>query len=285
MHLTSLMRKVLLYRGSYKLPKSLTQKNIMTTPRKMQEVLEDLKGNPYYDKYAEKIAQIQKTAPEEFKTRVETLASTTSKKIEPSKERQYSQLLKPKEKIEGPVQTNEAKLNDILKIDLIKDKSAEEIETIWAKYHLEKEDCVAAVIPAKDYEILEQRSSKYKTFLFPLPRSQGYEFIMCQFELNSVHFTPLLYFQVHKENAPECLTITHYKEFKDDKGIVLMRGEYDKNVLNPKEAQCLANQLQLYYVQNDEQKLRLLEEFVSNPDGFDYMDLVKEINNISLAQN
>lgn len=257
----------------------------MTTPRKMQEVLEDLKGNPYYDKYAEKIAQIQKTAPEEFKTRVVTLASKTSKKIEPSKERQYSQLLQPKEKIEGPVQTNEAKLNDILKIDLIQDKSAEEIEAIWAKYHLEKEDCVAAVIPAKDYEILEQRSSKYKTFLFPLPRSQGYEFIMCQFELNSVHFTPLLYFQVHKENAPECLTITHYKEFKDDKGIVLMRGEYDKNVLNPKEAQCLANQLQLYYVQNDEQKLRLLEEFVSNPDGFDYMDLVKEINNISLAQN
>ncbi|XP_066249934.1 ATP synthase mitochondrial F1 complex assembly factor 1 [Euwallacea similis] len=283
MHLTSLMRKVLLYRGSYKLPKQLSQKNIMTTPRKLQEILEDLKDNPYYGKYAEKIVQAQKTAPEEFKSRIMDLSKNSEKKFEPPKERQYSELLNPKEEIKSLRQTNETKLDDILKVDLIKDKSKEEIEVIWEKYHSEKEGCIAAVIPAKDFALLEERSSKYHTFLFPLPRSQGYEFIMCQFELNAVHFTPLLYFQVHKENAPECLTITHYKEFKDNKGIILMRGEYNKNVLNPKEAQCLANQLQLYYVQSDEQKLKLLEKFTFSPDSFDHMDLVKEISNLSLS--
>jgi len=106
---------------------------------------------------------------------------------------------------------------------------------------------------------------------------------MCQFESNFVHFTPLLYFQVHKENAPECLTITHYKELKDDKDIILMRGEYNKDILNVKEAQCLANQLQMYYVQNDEKKLQLLERFSRKPDSFDHMELVKEINNLSLS--
>jgi ATP synthase F1 complex assembly factor 1 len=36
--------------------------------------------------------------------------------------------------------------------------------------------------------------------------------------------------QAHKENAPECLTMTHYVELKE-KGLVLMCGEYDKDVL------------------------------------------------------
>jgi len=282
MHLTSLMQKVLLYRGSYKLSKELTQKNIMTTPRKMQEILDDLKGNPHYDKYAEKIAQIQKTSPDKFKSLVENLDKKKVQKIEVSKQRQYSELLKPKEELSKPVQSNEAPLDAILKVDLIKDKSAKEIEIIWQNYHTDK-DYIAAIIPSKDYSILEERSSKYPVFIFPLPRSQGYEFIMCQFESNSVHFTPLLYFQVHKENAPECLTITHYKELKDDKDIILMRGEYNKDILNAKEAQCLANQLQMYYVQNDEKKLQLLERFSRKPDSFDHMELVKEINNLSLS--
>jgi ATP synthase F1 complex assembly factor 1 len=36
--------------------------------------------------------------------------------------------------------------------------------------------------------------------------------------------------QAHKENAPECLTMTHYVDLKD-KGLVLMRGEYNKDIL------------------------------------------------------
>jgi ATP synthase F1 complex assembly factor 1 len=36
--------------------------------------------------------------------------------------------------------------------------------------------------------------------------------------------------QAHKENAPECLTVTHYTDLKE-KGLVLMRGEYNKDVL------------------------------------------------------
>ena len=36
--------------------------------------------------------------------------------------------------------------------------------------------------------------------------------------------------QAHKENSPECLTVTHYIDLKE-KGLVLMRGEYDRDVL------------------------------------------------------
>lgn len=196
--------------------------------------------------------------------------------------RSFSTLLKPKEEVKPQQELQKHELNAVMKLELIQDKEPEEIKSIWQQYHIQKEDVIAAVLPTKDYEKLMERSQNHPIFLFALPRSQGYEFIMCQFERNVVHFTPLLYYQVHKENAPECLTVIHYTELKDSKGIVLMKGEYDKNVLDAKEAQCLANQLQLYYTRDDPNKLKLLELFTKRPDEFKHMDLIKEIENLSL---
>lgn len=124
---------------------------------------------------------------------------------------------------------------------------------------------------------------------------------MFQFAANAVHFTPLLcyqvseailvrqkfelimkLFQVHKENAPECLNIVHYTEFKEQ-GIVLMRGEYDTKVLTAQEAQCLANQLQLYYTQSQPRKLELLESFTKTPEKFKHDDVIKELETLQLV--
>ncbi|XP_011645575.1 methionine--tRNA ligase, mitochondrial-like isoform X2 [Pogonomyrmex barbatus] len=44
---------------------------IMTSRARLEKVLEELQRNPYYDKYAEKIAKLQQTSPEEFLQRVE----------------------------------------------------------------------------------------------------------------------------------------------------------------------------------------------------------------------
>lgn len=46
----------------------------MTTPKlrnNVEKAAEELKGNPYYEKYANKIAALQQTSPEEFLSRVE----------------------------------------------------------------------------------------------------------------------------------------------------------------------------------------------------------------------
>lgn len=82
-----------------------------------------------------------------------------------------------------------------MKIELIKDKNKDEIKQIWADYHLQK-DVIAAIIPAADFELMKIHLQKFPTFLFPLPRSQGYEFIMSQCQRNVVHFTPLICYQV-----------------------------------------------------------------------------------------
>ena len=44
-------------------------------------------------------------------------------------------------------------------------------------------------------------------------------------------FNTSCFFQTYKENAPECFTIVHYPDLIDEKGVVLMKGDYDKNVL------------------------------------------------------
>ncbi|XP_026759618.2 ATP synthase mitochondrial F1 complex assembly factor 1 [Galleria mellonella] len=259
-------------------------RNISTTTPSMEKALENLQNNPYYDKYAERIAALQKTSPEEFLHRIEE--QQKAKKDEMKKKfasvdtRQYSSVLQPKQALESDISKEEKKLSDIFKIDLVQDKEASEIQDIWEAYHKNRE-VISATVPKNSYDVIQANMKKYPTFLFPLPRSQGYEFIMSQSYGSTVHFTPLLAYQVHKENAPECLTMVHYTELIQ-KGIVLMRGEYDKNVLTGKEAQCLANQFQMYYSGNDQNKLKLLENFTNNPDTFKHMDLIAQLENISL---
>ncbi|XP_047999557.1 ATP synthase mitochondrial F1 complex assembly factor 1 [Leguminivora glycinivorella] len=261
-------------------------RSVATSSIRMEKAMEKLQTNPYYEKYADRIARLQKTDPKEFLDRVSRTVSPERKPSgadkAPVDTRQYSSVLNPKEALPDGVSAEEKKLDAIFKTDLVKDKDASEIQVIWQEYHKDK-DVISATIPADAYTSLRENMKQFPTFLFPLPRDQGYEFILCQSFGHSVHFTPLLAFQVHKENAPECLTMVHYTELKD-KGIVLMRGEYDKNVLSGREAQCLANQFQLYYGAGAEPARReLLQCFTASPDSFKHMDLIAQLENISLV--
>lgn len=88
------------------------------------------------------------------------------------------------------------KLSDIMKIELIQDKTAEDVSKIWIEYHKTK-DVLAATLTVEQFNNLMSRAEKYPIFLLPLPRSEGFEFIMLQFASNTVHFTPLLAYQVN----------------------------------------------------------------------------------------
>ncbi|XP_017471978.1 PREDICTED: ATP synthase mitochondrial F1 complex assembly factor 1 [Rhagoletis zephyria] len=254
----------------------------MSAMRRAQEALDKIKdNNPYFEKYADKISKLQKTSPEEFLDRVDKVVHPI--KEGKSQARTYSELLNPKQsrKNEQVSEIPYKKLADIMKLELMEDKTAEEISKIWYEYHKTK-DVLAATLTVNQFDTLMERAKQYPIFLLPLPRSEGFEFIMLQFAANAVHFTTLLAYQVHAENAPECLTLVHYTEMKD-KGIILMRGEYDSKVLTGQEAQCLANELQMFYYKSDQSKIKLLETFNKKPDEFKHTDLIKEVENIQLA--
>lgn len=116
--------------------------------------------------------------------------------------RNYSELLNPKPSLSGQSGTLSSelpfkKLNDIMKVEMLQDKTADEIKEIWLQYHKQK-DVLVATIPTETFTTLTERSKEYPLFILPLPRSQGFEFFLLQFAGNTVHFTPLLCYQVNK---------------------------------------------------------------------------------------
>jgi len=60
--------------------KTFNERYIMTSRTRLEKVLEELQKNPYYDKYAEKIAKMQQTSPEEFLQRVDQQEKKTREK-------------------------------------------------------------------------------------------------------------------------------------------------------------------------------------------------------------
>ena len=69
----SLLRpsRVIAFLGAARLNSLTSGRSIMTSRARLEKALEDLQRNPYFDKYAQKIAKLQETSPEEFLQRVE----------------------------------------------------------------------------------------------------------------------------------------------------------------------------------------------------------------------
>ncbi|KAK3919814.1 ATP synthase mitochondrial F1 complex assembly factor 1 [Frankliniella fusca] len=281
---TSSKRSVFLLQAKFEVSHfQASERLLMTSPAlKAKEAVDALKGNPYFEKYAKKIAALQQTSPEELLSRLEAFEKEKAKdrKVSKDEARAFSTPA-PAKSGHASGLTKPKLLDEIMKTELLQDKTADEIKKIWEDYHKSK-DVIAATIPADIYNKIYNRSLEHPTFLLPLPRSEGYEFIVCQFAGNEIHFTPLISYQAHKENAPECLTITHYTDLKDLNKIVLMKGEFNKDILNATEAQCLANQIQLYYGQDDEKRLQIMDQFTNKPLEFKHMDLIARLESLSL---
>lgn len=123
--------------------------------------------NPYFDKYAKKIAKVQEASPEEFVSRLEKQEEIKKKK-EP-KPRDYTELMHPKKAAEAKAEIPYKKLEDLMKLDLIEGKPVEEIKQIWLEYHKQK-DVIAAVIPTSTFDALMASAKKFPIFIFPIPR-------------------------------------------------------------------------------------------------------------------
>lgn len=251
-----------------------------------KEQLDQLQKNEFYEKYADKIAKLQKTSPEDFLARLGAIEEST--KNTKHEEKEFSLPSQPKKnRSVSPSQKKQKKLEDVMKTELLEDLNFEEVGKLWTE-HYKNRDAVSAVIPTETFQQMSERFREFNTFLFPLPRDKGYEMVMVQFSGNEAHFTTLINFQAYKENAPECLSMTHYTEMEESKGVVLMAGEYDKDVLSSSEAQCLANQVEMYYCNPTEEKLDILRKFTTEPTLFQHQILIDQMENISLltsAQN
>ncbi|XP_071952799.1 ATP synthase mitochondrial F1 complex assembly factor 1-like [Antedon mediterranea] len=269
-----------------KWPISITRRHISVTAFRFNESIkeedrEKLSNNPYFEKYADKIKQFQSTNSEEFHQRVKSVGSTKPKPIDKKEFKPREADVKAfKEKKARLLQYTSQKipsLDSVMKLDLIQDKSSDEIGKIWREFHNDK-DCITAVIPADVFHEIQTKSATYPTFLYPLPRGDGFEFYLGQFDGNNCHLTTLINYQAFQENAPITLSMIHYVEIMESKGIVLMKGEFDTKALGVSEAQFLANQMQLYYAHHDKERFALLKNFNTQPQNFKHMDVIAQLN-------
>uniref|UniRef100_A0A8C2ICZ6 ATP synthase mitochondrial F1 complex assembly factor 1 n=1 Tax=Cyprinus carpio TaxID=7962 RepID=A0A8C2ICZ6_CYPCA len=220
----------------------------------------ELEENPYYGKYEEKIRKLRSSKAQEYKARLEKRAEV---KTEPLGQSRQADFVKYMEK---------ETLGSILNLDMVQEKSESEIAELWMQY-FSKKDTISAVIPVSSVLY----TSLLTLFLYALPQKEGYEFFVGQWAGHELHFTSLINVQTMGENAPSQLILYNYTDLQKDKGIVLMTAEMDSKFVTVQQAQCLANQVQLFYGSQRLETFRLVETFNHQPAEFKHTSVIAEL--------
>ncbi|XP_036971694.1 ATP synthase mitochondrial F1 complex assembly factor 1 isoform X2 [Acanthopagrus latus] len=251
----------------------------------------ELEENPYYSKYQDKIQKLRSVKPQEYKARVEKRNEYKNEILGHSKQAEFVRLMEhemekrdkiaAKDRASGGF-TKKKTLGCILNMEMIQDKTGEEIAELWTKYYSTK-DTVSAVIPSQIYRLIFSRSQSCQTFLYALPQKEGYEFFLGQWSGHELHFTSLINVQTMGENAPSQLILYHYPDLEEEKGVVLMMAEMDPKFITVHQAQCLANQVQLFYGTQRQETYRLVETFNHHPTDFKHMLVIAELEQSGLG--
>ncbi|GAA6219592.1 ATP synthase mitochondrial F1 complex assembly factor 1 [Lates japonicus] len=251
----------------------------------------ELEENPYYSKYQDKIQKLRSAKPQEYKARLEKRHEAKNEVLGDSKQAEFVKLMEQEldkrdkmaagDGASGGFTKNKT-LGSILNMEMIQDKTGEEIAELWMKYYSTK-DTISAVIPTQIYEMIFSRSKSCPMFLYALPQKEGYEFYVGQWSGHELHFTSLINVQTLGENAPSQLILYHYPDLKEEKGVVLMTAEMDPKFITVHQAQCLANQVQLFYGTQRQETYRLVETFNHHPVDFKHMSVIAELEQSGLG--
>jgi len=164
-------------------------------------------------------------------------------------------------------------LGKVLKVEELQDKDKDEIEQIWLEFH-KNLPYISAVVPPKFWEDLDQTSTKYPSFVFPIPRDQGFETFYMQRQDNHFLWTSLESFKKYGPAASPLLNVAFFDELKESKRIVLMRGEVpNQALLHLDQARYLTNQLTLFYTTPE--RFKLVKTFHKRPEQFSFDELLK----------
>ncbi|XP_012872445.1 PREDICTED: ATP synthase mitochondrial F1 complex assembly factor 1 [Dipodomys ordii] len=247
----------------------------------------ELEANPFYDRYRDKIQQLRRSDPAAFESRLEKRIEFQKQPVGHSKQGDFIKSVEQKTDASGKQSLNKGftkdkTLSSIFNIEMVKDKTGEEIKQIWQQYFAAK-DTVYAVIPKEKFDLIWNRAQSCPTFLCALPRREGYEFFVGQWTGTELHFTALINIQTRGDAAASQLILYHYPELKEEKGIVLMTAEMDSTFLNIAEAQCIANQVQLFYATDRKETFGLVETFNFRPNEFKYMSVIAELEQSGLG--
>ncbi|KAG7701268.1 hypothetical protein KL915_000299 [Ogataea haglerorum] len=189
-------------------------------------------------------------------------------------------------------------LNSYLDLEKIKGLKADEIEFLWRLRFQKGENTLSAVVPSNTFERLFNNAVKNPTFVLPLPREKAQvegegksdpveiHFVQWSFvgpHTTHVLITSLAEYKLHKEYARPHTTVMFHHELKDDKRIVMMNGQVEKDSsVTLQEAQLLLLNVQRFYgglaettSESSQKRLELLRKFNSGDPTFSMNELIE----------
>lgn len=246
-----------------------------------------MEENAFYDKYKAKLEKIKLTDPEKYKSAMESIygkkktdeAASVEPVTKPSSDIEGSSMMsrmqstsKHEKEATDKKSAPRKGLNEIIKLELLADKSISEITKIWSEYYSKKDGVLYAAVPAEKYIRIKSKGKECPQFLYALPRQEGFEFLLGQCSGDDWYYTQLLSYQTHGEFAPYALSLNYYTELVEDKGIVLMKGEIASEDLKPEMATLLVHQTQLMY--GSDENFELVKTMHEKPDDFKHMAII-----------
>lgn len=238
--------------------------------------------------YSDKIADLRQRdavadaltpprAPEESSTQSSTTpASTPTSSASRSLSKSSSSTVKP--------------LSAILDLDKARTLPDKELTAIWRLRHANDPLTLCATIPGATYAAMEATARSTPQFVLPVPHpEQGAEihFLEWTFDAESgtstVLFTQLAEYKARGEFAQPHTTITHHKDFLDERGLVLMQGQVVENRgAKVEDARFLVLCLQKFYGawqetgQDRVERKQLLDWFAKGDSRFTIDKLLEE---------
>ncbi|XP_031266769.1 ATP synthase mitochondrial F1 complex assembly factor 1 [Pistacia vera] len=167
-------------------------------------------------------------------------------------------------------------LDSIIDIQRAKDKSSEDLASIWDDYHIGRGH-IGASMKAQLYHLLEHRARDCRYFVIPLWKGSGYTTMFAQVQLPHILFTGLEDYKARGTQAAPYFTVTFYRDFAESKDLVLIRGEVVfTSKLSDSEAEWLLETTQSFYL--NDVRYKLVEQFNKQTHDFEFKDVLRALN-------
>eukprot|EP00986_Skeletonema_menzelii_P018428 scaffold26639_cov151-Skeletonema_menzelii.AAC.4 len=163
------------------------------------------------------------------------------------------------------------KLSDILKTELLQDKSSTEISDMWMTYHEGKENVHGIVMDGKKGRSLLSKAAQCPFFIQPVFRGEGHFMIVSQFQTPNYFLLALLEdYKLDPAAAQPLLTISVFDDLAETKDVTLLRCDIINRGIEDDEGYKLCLNLI-----NDYLEFEGVHMFNKKPDAFDVDEFVK----------
>ncbi|ESR62692.1 hypothetical protein CICLE_v10016425mg [Citrus x clementina] len=167
-------------------------------------------------------------------------------------------------------------LDSIIDIERAKDKSAEDLATIWDDYHLGRGH-IGASLKTQLYRLLEHRAADCRYFVIPLWKGSGYATMFVQVQLPHILVTGLEDYKARGTQAAPYFTASFYTDFAESKDLVLIRGDIVfTSKLTDSEAEWLLETIQSFYL--NDVRFKLVERFNKEARNFEFKDVLRALS-------